>query len=151
MAKTAFAFEFDPPSGWREGRDGSRFIFMGPKNEELIISGAAISGSGVPAEYGMIKSRLHENSLAAMRKAAEHPDLVTDRPLRQGSTLSGLRCWTIESHSRNGNVLFLQGAVLTDAGALLATLEADFDEEARALFRQLLNTVREPGTHMPVQ
>jgi hypothetical protein len=140
--KRAFAFEFDPPDRWQESQDGSRLIFHGPDNEELIVSGAAISGSGEAADYETVKRRLHDNAITAMKRAVDTPELIVDSPLREISAVEGVKLWTIESRSTDGQVVFLQGAVLSDIGALLVTLEAPPNDSERALFRDFLRRVR---------
>lgn len=141
MLRRGSAFEFDAPDDWDEYCQGSRHIYRGPADEELIVSGSVIQGRGSPDELVRERRRLVEDGLAAMRKASEHPDLVViEGPVKQDD--SGLEQWMMLSETRDGSILFLQAIVLSDTGLLLVTLETPKLPDTVSAFRSFLRTVR---------
>lgn len=143
--KQGFAFEFDPPSGWNDFRESNRFVFQGPREQELIVSGTVVTGRGPAASYHQIKEQLVANAVAAMRRAVDHPDLVVTKDVRESLTAHSLRCWKLDAETTDHNVLFLQGVVEAEGGVLLVTLEAPRDERSRNIFTDFLNGVRPAG------
>jgi hypothetical protein len=143
--KQGFAFQFAPPSGWDDFREADRFVFHGPGEQELIVSGTVVSGRGRAASYQQIKKKLVANAIEAMRRAVDHPDLIVTKDVRESLTANSLRCWKLEAETTDRNVLFLQGVLEAEAGVLLVTLEAPRDEGSRNIFTDFLNGVR-PAT-----
>jgi hypothetical protein len=139
----SFSFELEPPEGWDRFQDGTRTICQGPKNEELIISGASVAGSGSVRDLEEIRRAVHANAVTAMARAVETPDLIVEWPIADGSTSTGVPYRLLVARSKDGEVMFLQAAVLGDVGALLLTLEAPPSAEGEAVFRQLVANVRE--------
>lgn len=140
--KQGFAFEFDPPSGWNDFRDGNRFVFHGPEEQELIVSGAVIAGHGSSASYEEIKDDLVANAIQAMKRAVDDPDVVIKNEITESVTAQNLRSWSMDAETRDRAIIFLQTAVEAEGGVLLATLEAPYDESARRIFKDFINGVR---------
>jgi hypothetical protein len=128
----------------RSRGDGSRFVYRGPQGEELIASGAILEGAGQAAEAQSAHDKLLNNALESVAKAANHPELSTVKPLREdeGAVATPLRCWTIHSQTKAGDVLFSQAVVSNGMGVLLLTFEGPNVPEALARYRRLLKTIR---------
>ena len=139
--KQGFAFEFEPPAGWREFADHGRMVFQSPEGEELIISGAVVDGEGTQETHGQIRSKLLQNSIASMKHAVDVPELHVTRALEKSTTVSTLSHWRIDAETSDKRVLFLQAVVESDRGALLVTFEAPHSETARANFERFLATI----------
>jgi hypothetical protein len=117
-------------------------VFQGPNKEEMIVSGAVMEGADTADVYRATKNALHANAISAMKRAANIPELILDAPLRQATTAGGLPYWTVGSHSTDGEVSFLQAAVLSDDGALLVTFESPLSDQAVHVFDQFVQAVR---------
>lgn len=148
MTKRGFRFEFDVPDDWEQSKSGNQFVFHGPQEEELIVSGALLQGEGTEAQVAAAREQLIKNALQAVSNAAAHPDLVTIKDLRKDDNASGsdLDCWTIASQTKAGDVQFLQAALSNGWGVLLATFEAPSLPEATDFFRNFLRSVRNAPT-----
>jgi hypothetical protein len=149
VLQRGFRFEFEVPDDWEASRDGSRFVFRGLGGEEFIVSGAILEGSGTGAEIASMHNALLKNATAAMARTANHPDLVTVKPLREddGVVASPLRAWTVHSQTTTGEVLFSQAAISNGMGVLLVTFEAPNVPEALSRYRRLLKGIRSAHTN----
>jgi hypothetical protein len=149
MRHRGFRFEFDVPDDWEANRDGPRFVFHGRAGEELIVSGAILEGSGAPQQITATHDALVKNVMTAMSAAADHPDLVTVKPLREdeGAVARPLRSWTVHSQSRSGDVQFSQAAISDGMSVLLVTFEAPNVPDCLSVYRQLLKGIRPAASH----
>jgi hypothetical protein len=147
MLRRGLLFEYDTPDGWEEFRDGNQFIYHGPDEAELIVSGTVLQGTGSPEEISAQRHRLLDDATRAVRKAADHPELLAVKELRKDEGASALECWTMASETRDGLTLFSQAIVVTDVGVLLVTLESAKTPEAFEVFRRFLKTVRPVVSH----
>lgn len=140
--KQGFAFQFDPPPGWLELRDGDRLIYHGLKDEELIVSGAVIAGQGSASSYKQIRRSVIANAIEAMNRAVSHPELRVVTGVAESWTAQNLRCWVVDAETVDCATMFLQAAVEAEAGVLLATYESPSDPDARRVFATFINGVR---------
>lgn len=142
MLRRGLLFEFDVPDGWKEAREGNRFIYRGPQNEEMIVTGYSLRGTGPQAELDSLRKQMLDDAMDSVRKAAAHPELVTAKDLGRDEGASHLECWTMVSQTRDGQVLLSQAIVLGESGVLLATLESPKNVESFEVFRRFLMSVR---------
>jgi hypothetical protein len=149
MLQRGFRFEFEVPDDWVVSRDGSRLIHHGPSNEELIVSGFLVEGTGTPEQISEAHQKLLDNATRAVTRAAGHPDLETFKPFREdeGAVNRPLRCWTIISQTTPKDVLFSQAIVSSGTAILLVTLEGPGTPEQISVFRRLLKTIRPATAH----
>ena len=142
MLRRGFLFEYEIPDNWEEYREGNQYVYHGPYNVELIISGSILQGTGSAEELETVKKRLIVDGIASMRTGAAHPDLVTiDEPTKING-FSELDCWTMASKTADGATLFFQGIFFAEFGTLLVTFECDNRPEAGELFQEFLRGVR---------
>jgi hypothetical protein len=149
MIKRGFRFEFEIPDDWAESREGTRFIFRGPTGEELIVSGALIEGSGNDDQMSSAMSRLVDNAMKSVARAAAHPELVVIKDLRrdEGAVASGFDCWTLHSQTKSGEVQFSQAVISNRYAVLLVTYEAPNDPDQLRFYRGFLKGIRSAPTH----
>lgn len=147
MLRRGLLFEYDTPDGWEEFREENRFIYHGPDDAELIVSGTVLQGVGSPREVSVQRQRLLDDATKAVRRAADVPELVTVKDLRKDEGASALECWTMVSETRDALTLLSQAIVVADVGVLLVTLESPKTPEAFDAFRRFLKTVRPVVSH----
>ncbi len=140
--KQGFAFEFDPPRGWLDFKDGDRFVFQGPHDEELIVSGAVVTGQGNPATYAAIREALRRNAINSMTSAVNVPDVRVVSPLREATTPQGLRAWYLDAETSDRSTTFLQATIEAEGGVLLVTFEAPRSEGNHAVFQDFVEHVQ---------
>src|SRR5688572_28444824 len=117
MQRRGLLFEYDTPEGWEEFRDGNRHIYRAPGTAELIVSGTLLQGVGSPEETSIQRRRLRDDATRAVRRAADHPELVIVKDLRQDEGASTLECWTMVSETRDGLTMLSQAVIMADVGA----------------------------------
>jgi len=135
-------FQFEPPSGWAETRDGGRLIFRGPAGEELIVSSWVINGLMDDSDFGRAEDRLLERGLAVVQQALRNPELVTIKPLSNVPALCSLPCWYAISHSSDSTLYFYQAVVRTSGATMLVTLESPPVPESFRTFSSFLAGIR---------
>jgi hypothetical protein len=130
-------------------RDGDRFIYHGPRGEELIVSGTLLEGQGDAATVADAQTRLLQNAMDSASSAASHPDLVTVKPLLEDreAVAAPLRAWTVVSETKPRDALFAQAIVSNGMDVLLITFESPYDPERFETFRRFLKGVRPATTH----
>ncbi len=142
MLKRGFAFEFEIPDGWLAAEGGGRLVVHGPVGEELIVSGALISGEGGRSEVEEVRAKLLGNALASVENAAKHPELVIAKDLRRENGHGPVERWTLHSQTQGGDILFLEAVVASDVGVIVATLEGPNKPLTMDVFRSFLSSVR---------
>ena len=142
MFETGFSFEFEPPLGWREFEKSGRLVFHGPAEEELILSGWTLTGSGTAEDTSRVRSQLVANAIASMEHALELPDVEVTIPLHEERTNAGLRRWTVEAVTEDSRTQFFQSAIEGEHGVLLVTLEAPASPHLSAMFNSFASKVR---------
>jgi hypothetical protein len=135
-------FEFDAPDGWKADQDGGRVSFHGPENEELIVSGSLLTGTGAPSEADALTAQLLENAKRGMRTAASHPDLEVVWDVRRDESISHIECWTTHAQTRDRAVMFSQAVVVRPGALLLLTFEAPNSLEHHQVLIGVLRSVR---------
>lgn len=144
MIRNGRYFQFEAPSDWTESIDGSRYVYHGPRDEELTVSATIVEGKVSFAQRQVVEGHLLDNALAAAREAAAHPELKVTKTLALEEGVSALPCWTLVSETRARDVLFCEAVVRVTGGVLLVTLEAPAGPEALQVFRGFLKSLRHP-------
>jgi hypothetical protein len=141
MTKIGTIFKFAAPDGWTEFRDGNRYVFHGPKHEELIVSASLVQGIGPTNNLAAVQRQLFENAELSVNKAATHPDLKITQPFQKEAQTLNVECWNLLANTREGDTLFYQ-AVFRDArGILIATLEAPNTTHSINAFERFVKSV----------
>ena len=141
MKKTGFAFEFEPPGGWREFKDGARYVFQGPGSEELIVSGYVVEGASEGAALDDVRRRLFDGAVRSVEDAASHPELEVPAPLYLDESIENCPCWRLSSKTLDGETLFEQAILVGESAILLVTFESPNDGEAEASYGRFLRTI----------
>ncbi len=143
MLRIGTRFQFEPPDGWVESREGSRWIYSGPYGQQLVVSASVVEGSGT-GEDRKSEQALLARTLQLAGEAAARPGLVNRVPLRPDDTNTELPCWSFVSESSDENVSFVGAVLSTEGGVLLATLEGPYGHDLLGTFQQFLRSVRRP-------
>lgn len=142
MKKTGFAFEFEPPDGWVEFKDGARHVFQGPGGEELIISGYVVEGAASGASLDDVRGRLFDGAVRSIEDAASHPELEVTAPLRRDENVENCPCWRLGAKTLDGETLFEQAIFTGERAVLLVTFESPNNAGAEESYARFLRTVR---------
>src|SRR5262245_11036729 len=110
------------PDGWTRTQDRSRYVFEGPLNEALIVSGFLVSGAGTSEEEQALDAKHLAIATRNVQLAASVSDLVITRPFER-IDLPGFDAWVVETKEREGSGLFLEAVVHLPGGVLLVTFE----------------------------
>jgi hypothetical protein len=141
MTNEGADFTFTSPSGWTEFRDGSRVVFHGRNQEELIVSGTQIAGRGDSAERLRIQQTAFKGAMQVVERSAAHPDLKVIQPLARDTRVAGLECWTILAQTSQGDTVFYQSVIGHMRGVLLITFEAPRSAESDRVYREFLRSI----------
>ena len=141
MAKAGLLFGFKEPDGWAQFREGERWVFQGPKGEELIVSGVLTLGEGSADE----RTRAQESSFraamdAALRTATDPALMLRHGPIRELQT-PPLEVWSIDAVTRDGDRRFLQAVARAPGGVMLVTLECAECPGAYGVFRSFIESI----------
>jgi hypothetical protein len=141
MTKVGTVFTFDAPTGWESIQEGSRYVFHGPNQEELIVSAALIQGIGASSGLAEAQQRLLQNAEQSARNAASHAALKVTQPYQRNASISKVECWTLLAQTSDGDTVFYQAVFRAPRGVLLATLEAPNNASAEKVFDRFINSV----------
>lgn len=144
MKRTGFYFQFEVPNGWDENVSGTQHVFWGPLNQEIIVSGYLIEGIGPIRERAMVRQKIIDNAIAAVKKAASHPDLVVEKEFKREDIVAdrNFESWKMESMTRDGEFVFSQAIIACDQGVVMITFEAPRQPENREFFARFLQTFK---------
>src|ERR1044071_7572757 len=134
MKKVGFAFEFEPPGGWVEFRDGARLVFQGPGGEELIVSGYVVEGAGMGPDLDGARRRLFEGAVRSAEDAASHPELAVTAPLSRDERVTDCECWRLGARTHDGQTLFEEAIFVGERAVLLVTFESPNNDAAAATY-----------------
>jgi len=121
-----------------------RFVSHGPLDEELIVSGALISGPATTDGSSPIRDAMMKNAFQAVAGAAD-PALKITKTLDREKAAPGLECWTIHAETTDGATLFLQTVVGSDRGVMIATVEGINQPTTFSAFKTFLKSIRQVG------
>lgn len=141
MIKSGFSFKFAIPEDWFEIVENSRYIYQGPKKEELIVSGSIIKGLGLASEFFLIREKLFENAVKSVKNAVTHPELVIRKELEIDAMASELPCWTLQSETNDGEIIFYAAIFKSDYAILLVTFEAPNTQTSKSFYLNFLKSV----------
>lgn len=148
IKKEGFAFEFELPDDWSDDSgDGPQVVAHGPHDEELIVSGAVISGAESRAGIAPVRQAVLNNAFQAIAGGADHPELKITKTLNREDAGVGLECWTIHAETTDAATLFLQAVVGGDRSVMIATIEGPNQEFTFEAFQSFLKGVRQVVAH----
>jgi hypothetical protein len=143
MLRTGTAFEYEPPEGWAELRDGSRYVHQAPtaRLQELILQSWLVTGPASPDERAAALDRLVQNGLSALRSTLLAAPFKILRDLASDSSLVVQPAWSTVAVSPEDGTLFCGAVIRGASGVLLLTFEA-YSAQCLPIFEQVVRSVR---------
>lgn len=142
MIKRGYSFQFEVPDDWVQFKQNTKLVVQGKDDEEIIIAGWTVRGSGSDLEFLTLREQLLQNAIQSINLVTSDPSVMVVTPLHQEKRDPGLDQWSISAKIENDDVLFEASIFRSDVGVLLITFEAPNKPDIRTAYERLIRSVQ---------